>query len=119
MSQMKKPTRKKKKMTYDEWVHLLSNESGVDVYLVSAVWTAFLNLIIKNTRKSESHAFFIPEFGTFSISIHKGHPLNLGLKNCTKMEDYEVFKFKPNDVYKRKVLDGNFIDTKFEERKCT
>ena len=114
MGRKKITTRKKKKISYDEWLGLLSEESGVDVENVSLIWQAFLRLFIKKTRFSENSKFYIPDFGIFSIAVHKGHPLNLGLKDYTEVSDYEVFKFKPHDMYKKQVLQGNLdpLETK-------
>ncbi len=96
---------RKKKLTDKQWIEKLSQESGVNANLSETLWLAFLDIIDKEVNSNPDGICYIPNFGTFSKNIHKGHPLNLDTNNTEKvLPDYEVLKFKVDKAYKKRVL---------------
>lgn len=95
----------KKRISEAEWIERLSSKSGVTENLTEQVWNSFLELIVEEVNNSEDKSFYIPKFGTFFKATHKGHPLNLNIKNGSKtISDYETFKFKVGSTFKNRVL---------------
>lgn len=96
----------KKKISDADWIKQVSEESGVTENLVKQVWLSIIKLIVKGVKVAPDKSFYIPKFGTFFVSKHKGHPLNLNIDGGNKkIADYNTFKFKPSSTFKTKVLD--------------
>ncbi len=72
--------------------------------VVEKVWDGALRLIISGVHKNPEKKHFIPGFGTFFVSTHRGHPLNLGSAK-KQIGDYLTFKFKVSDDFKKRVLE--------------
>jgi len=81
-----------------------SLEDSVRFDITKCIWDSFKDIIVEKLN-TEDKQVSIPHFGTFVKATHKGHPLNLNLKDSNdSISDYETFKFKPDARYKAMVL---------------
>ena len=103
--------RKSQKTLYEEFVKELAKKSGLKKYellvpnLTDQLMRTLYKWMVKEIKEGETHSFHVPGVGTFYKTVHKGHPLNLKIENgATHIQDYEVFKFKPEESFKDLVL---------------
>lgn len=95
----------RKRKTEEQWIEQLSIESGVSANLVRQVWTTQLDIIERETKTSPDRKFHVPGFGTYSITMHKGHPLNLDTCGPNdRYPDYEVLKWKIDKTFKKRMF---------------
>ncbi len=92
------------KTSDDAWVRSVAQEAGMDEAGVRAVWDAAKRLIVAGVGPDGTGSCIIPGFGTFTRSIHKGHPLNLGVGPDTRIGDYPVLKFRAADSFRGEAL---------------
>lgn len=96
---------RRKKMTEDALLTVLSEKSSVNSEDTARVWAAVKGFISEGINASPQRALYVPGMGTFSRKAHKGHPLNLNLEGGRrKIDDYEVIRFKADPAFKSAVL---------------
>lgn len=96
---------RKKKMTEDVLMTVLSEKAAVSRDDTEKVMTALKEFISTGINESEERKLFVPGFGTFSRRSHKGHPLNLHIQGVgPRIDDYEVVKFKADPAFRDAVL---------------
>lgn len=129
----------KKRIKYDEWIHMLSKASDIEGILnaeldmlpedtstdtikqlistspefcdkiTKKVFDSFIDLINIKVMESPNNEFFIPNFGTFLIKMHKGHKVKLLPKvpvdgGLVEIPDYKILRFVPDKKFKDEIL---------------
>ena len=96
---------RKKKMTEDALMTVLAERACVEPSEAAKVWDALRNHIRDGVNGHLGEPFYVPGLGTFTRAVHKGHPLNLKIKDGKeRIEDYEVVRFKADQSFKDIVL---------------
>lgn len=93
----------KSKINKDEFLQIVSDESGVDIKTVSKIYDGFVNTIKKSVCSGKNVS--LTRFGTFSIKEHKGHPVQFQSENSSSgsIKNYIVFKFDVSDVFIKQI----------------
>ena len=86
---------KKRKVNKNEFLSAVAKNSGFNVTVVKAVYTAFIEEI-KNVV-CNGYDLSLTRFGSFVLKKHKGHPVQFEAKTDT-VKDYVVLKFAASDV---------------------
>lgn len=126
------------KNEYGDWIHLLSETSAVKELIAAElenlsqdcnteiikeaivnspeigdritkkIFDTFIELIGIKIMESQNKEFYIPNFGTFMVKIHKGHKVKLNPREddgeVVNLPDYKMLRFKPDDKFKSDIL---------------
>ena len=85
----------KRKVNKNEFLSAVAKNSGFNVTVVKAVYTAFIEEV-KNVV-CNGYDLSLTGFGSFVLKKHKGHPVQFEAKTDT-VKDYVVLKFAASDV---------------------
>ena len=86
-------------------VKQLCDASGISEMLVKKICDSQYDIMVGELLNSQSNSFTVPSIGTFYVTKHKGHPLNLNIDGGSKaISDYLTLKFKAAASFKKDVL---------------
>lgn len=96
-----------KKVNRSEYLTRVSKRTGIDRKIVLTVYDGLIDELVEIMQNNQQ--LLLTGFGNFYVQKHKGHPVQFsGGKDI--VSDYNVLKFSPSNIMKKRVRSGNSQD---------
>ena len=82
----------------------ISEQTHVPLNVVKAVNAKLIDSIVENLK--EGNVVKITNFGSFYVSVHRGHPIQFDNNRC-EINDYKVLRFRASQTVKKGLNTSN------------
>lgn len=86
----------------------IANSPKIGDRITKKIFDTFIELIGVKIMESPEKEFYVPNFETFAVKIHRGHKVKLNPREddgeVVNLLDYKMLRFKPDDKFKSDVF---------------